>query len=322
MPTQLLKLALIDTSSVSDPNGADEAVVETFSIYQEGAQGASRQVLSIEANSVEIEDGRGLFESKVYTVDVVGIYSQSKRNQLHTWSKDETPLYFTGYGLDGSILYGYGYLSLVDGFDQNASFRFRFQSEARGGYDSATSIHTSGLSYCSNGFAFYDWAESPDGGTNRPEMFATSVLPTALNEPALSGTDPELSGGDPAVGWSNGWRVQCDGDDDYYTYGRKWFPFSGLTIHFSVKTTVSLTGAGGTGSGGYIQIRPRDKNGNNLANVTESFTSGTSHSASVTLPDGTQNILFTMGTLSDTTIIWNDPMWSIGKVKPFTLFNT
>jgi len=319
MPSQLVKLALIDTSSVTDGAGNDEAVIETFSIYQEGAQDASRQVLSITATSVEIENRRELFEGKTYTLDVVGLYSQSKRTQVQTWSKNRTPLYIVGYALDGSILYAYGAITLLEGFGDNMSFKFRMQSDAVGGYDASTSIHTSGLSYSPNGFAFYDWAENPDNSANRPKMFSGWTLPIQLSETPLSDTEPELAAGDPDVGWAAGWRVQCDSDDTYYTYARKWFPFSDVTVYFSVDTTISL---GVSGNGGAITIRPKDEDGNNLANIVESFTTGSSQSVSVTLPAGTQNILFTMATYEDTTIIWNNPMWSIGKAKPFTLFNT
>ncbi len=55
MPTQLSKLALVNTSTLSE--------TKTFSVVQEGAAEASRQVISIEPNVQVIENNREIITS-------------------------------------------------------------------------------------------------------------------------------------------------------------------------------------------------------------------------------------------------------------------
>ena len=320
MPTQLIKLALVDTSAITDGGDPSTADIETFSIFQEGAQDASRQVVSIEANTSLLENNREVITSKVYTIDVVGLYSQSKRSKLHTWSQDRTPLYITGYGLDGSVLYAYGAITVVEGFDGNASFRFRFQNESVGGYDASTSIHSSFMSYCHNGFSIYKWEQNPSGASLNPKMFGTSNPPIELDRTlSVIASDPELLIGTPTRGWSSGWRVQCDAGDTFFNYSRVWFPFSGVTVHFTIDTAIST---GGSPTDSLISIRPKDENDVTLANFNIEFTSGTQKTISGELPADTQTILFTLRTGEDTTIVWNNPTWSIGSAKTYTEFYT
>ena len=158
MSTQLTKLALINNSV--DGGGAFNALSETktFSVVQEGAAEASRQVLSIEPNTQIIENEREVITSKVYNVTATGLYSAASRSQLNTWATNETSLVFSGMGLDGSILQAEGTLQMVKQFEDNASFRFNSPREAVGGYNSATGKHTSDLMYSQNGLCLFKWA--------------------------------------------------------------------------------------------------------------------------------------------------------------------
>ena len=320
MPTQLVKLALIDTSAITDGGDPSTADIETFSIFQEGAQDASRQVFSIEPNVVTLEGGFELIESKTYAMDVAGLFNQSTRTKIKNWSKNRTPLYVSGYGLDGHVLYGYGAISAVVGTGTNMSFRFRMQNDAKGGYDSSTSLHSSMLSYSDNGFSLYKWEENPFGVSLNPKMFGTSNPPIELDRTlSVIASDPESLTGTPTRSWSSGWRVQCAAGDKFFNYSRVWFPFGGLTVHFTVDTTITL---GGSPADSLISIRPKDENNATLANFNNTFSSGTQQTISGTLPADTQTLLFTLRTDEDTTIVWNNPIWSIGSAKPYTEFNT
>ncbi len=151
MPTQLSKLALVNTSDLTE--------TLQFSVVQEGAAEASRQVISIEPNTQVIENNREIITSKNYNIIVTGVYSQSAKAQLFTWAENRTNLVFTGYGLDDSILQMEGTLQINKGFEDNMSFRFSSLREAKGGYDSTTGKHTAEMSYCKNGLALYGWQE-------------------------------------------------------------------------------------------------------------------------------------------------------------------
>jgi len=151
MPTQLSKLALVNTSDLTE--------TLLFSVVQEGAAEASRQVISIEPNTQVIENNREIITSKNYNITVTGVYSQSAKAQLYTWAQAQTNLVFTGYGLDDSILQMEGTLQINKGFEDNMSFRFSSAREAKGGYDSTTGKHTAEMSYVKNGLALYGWQE-------------------------------------------------------------------------------------------------------------------------------------------------------------------
>lgn len=157
MSTQLTKLALINNSV--DGGGAFNALTETktFSVVQEGAAEASRQVLSIEPNVQVIENNREIITSKVYNITATGLYSTAARSQLNTWATNQTSLVFSGMGLDGSILQAEGTLQIVSQFEDNASFRFTSPREAVGGYSSATGKHTSDMAYSQNGLCLFKW---------------------------------------------------------------------------------------------------------------------------------------------------------------------
>ena len=67
MPTQLSKLAFVNTSDLTE--------TLEFSVVQEGAAEASRQVISIEPNTQVIENNREIITSKNYSITVTGGYS-------------------------------------------------------------------------------------------------------------------------------------------------------------------------------------------------------------------------------------------------------
>lgn len=152
MPTQLTKIALIDTTALSD--------TMTFSVVQDGAAEASRQVISIEPNTVMIENERELIHSKNYNITVSGLFTSSANaTKLNTWATNQTSLVFSGYGLDGSILQAEGTIQMNRGFENRLSFRFTSLREAKGDYISSSGKHSADISYCKNGLALYEWGD-------------------------------------------------------------------------------------------------------------------------------------------------------------------
>ena len=160
MPAQLSKLALVNTSALTE--------TKTFSVIQEGAAEASRQVISIEANTAIIENNREIITSKIFNITLTGLYDSSTATQLKTWVDNRTNLVFTGFSVDGRILQAEGELSKVEGFEDNLSFRFTSPREAVGGYNSTTGEHTASMSYSKNGFSLYKWlgVSSPSRAAN------------------------------------------------------------------------------------------------------------------------------------------------------------
>ena len=163
MSTQLTKLAIINNSVDGSGNFNALSETKTFSVVQEGAAEASRQVLSIDPNVQVIENNREVITSKVYNITATGLYSSASRSQLNTWATNQTNLVFSGMGLDGSILQAEGTLQVVTQFEDNASFRFTSSREAVGGYSSSTGKHTSDMAYSQNGLCLYKWTR---GNTN------------------------------------------------------------------------------------------------------------------------------------------------------------
>jgi len=211
MSTQLNKLAIINTSTLSE--------TQTFSVVQEGAAEASRQIISIEPNTQIIENNREVITSKVYNITATGLYSAASRSQLNTWATNQTSLVFSGIGLDGSILQAEGTLQVVTQFEDNASFRFTSSREAVGGYSSSTGKHTAEMSYSKNGLSLFNWQEGSVSGV------------------AAGWTN---GFGDPAnpfetVAFSNGiQRVAEATADDRALYRDIHFPFAGKTLTFSI----------------------------------------------------------------------------------------
>jgi len=196
MSTQLTKLAIINNSV--DGNGAFNALTETktFSVVQEGAAEASRQVLSIEPNTQVIENNREIITSKVYNITATGLYSTASRSQLNTWATNQTSLVFSGMGLDGSILQAEGTLQVVTQFEDNASFRFTSKREAVGGYSSATGKHTSDMAYSQNGLCLFKWGR---GNTNDAAGYvftndgdSNDIDPTTLFDTSANAQDQRI----------------------------------------------------------------------------------------------------------------------------------
>ena len=159
MSTQLNKLAIINNSVDGSENFDALSETKIFSVVQEGAAEASRQIISIEPNTQIIENNREVITSKVYNITATGLYSTASRTQLNTWAANQTTLVFSGIGLDGSILQAEGTLQVVTQFEDNASFRFTSSREAVGGYSSSTGKHTSEMSYSKNGLSLFNWQE-------------------------------------------------------------------------------------------------------------------------------------------------------------------
>jgi len=149
MPAQLSKLALVNTSALTE--------TKTFSVVQEGAAEASRQVISVEANTAIIENNREVITSKVFNITLTGLYDSSTATQLKTWVDNQTNLVFTGFSVDGLILQAEGTLTKAEGFEDNLSFRFNSPRESIGGYNSTTGEHSASMSYTKNGFSLYKW---------------------------------------------------------------------------------------------------------------------------------------------------------------------
>lgn len=296
MPTQLSKIAFIEEANLSK--------TKVFSVFQEGAEGASRQVLSIEANSAIIENNRELITSKVYTIDVVGLYSQTDKSQLYTWASDRTELWVAGYGLDGSILQAQGTISVVDGYTDNASIRFRFQVESRGGYNATTGLHSANMSYAKNGLALYRWQEG--------------ITPNLA-----AGWAKTQSGSPSLVFTSSSQSFVCSGADEVAIDRRVYFPFVGQTLHFSFTATsvlnttdlnFSITGFDSSDS----------STGLDADSIALNLGAPTVNSVSLTIPANTIYVKVQVEALNDDAVTFTNPVLSLGSVIPFagTEFNT
>tara|TARA_R110002020_G_C16112133_1_gene759627 strand:+ start:20 stop:976 length:957 start_codon:yes stop_codon:yes gene_type:complete len=189
MSTQLTKLALINIATDGSGNLNALSETQTFSVVQDGAAEASRQVLSIEPNTVTIENERELINSKIYNILISGFYSSAaQQTQLRTWAKNQTSLFFSGFGLDGSILQGEGTLSMARGFENRLSFRISSPREATGGYVSATGKHTSDLMYSQNGLCLFKWAR---GNTDDAAGYEFGGSSSNINATTLFDTSDE-----------------------------------------------------------------------------------------------------------------------------------
>ena len=214
MPAQLSKLALVNTSALTE--------TKTFSVVQEGAAEASRQVISIEANTAIIENNREIITSKIYNITLTGLYDSSTATQLKTWVDNRTNLVFTGFSVDGRILQAEGELSKVEGFEDNLSFRFTSPREAIGGYNTTTGEHTASMSYSKNGFSLYKWlgVGSPSRAANwtADGLSTTSTFNSSNEKQRLKNDDSDTS--------------------DVATFKhRVYFPFAGKDLTAFVEVT-------------------------------------------------------------------------------------
>lgn len=289
MPTQLSKLAITDgTTSL------------TFSIYQEGAEEASRQVISITPNTAIIENSREIITSKVYDLTLVGVYSSASASQLQTWANAGTDLDFSGYGTDGSILQGEGTIQAVSGFEDNLAIKLSSQREALGGYDSSTGKHSSGLSYDKNGLALYKWGDA--------------------------------DGNNKADGWSNtggtGWNFDIvDGQFFTTTAGtasvkrRLYFPFPNQRLYFNIDVKSYTDGTVGQANI-YLEgfeIDGTTSTGN--SNVV-SITGVQAFQDYLDVPDGTVYVDVVVQITQDDELQFNEPTVQMDSTYTFTEFNT
>jgi len=334
MPTQLVKLALIDEApyinSTAGSGGAPletDLDIEVFSIFQEGAQDASRQVFSIEPNVVTLEGGVELIESKTYAIDVAGLFNQATRTKIKNWSKNRTPLYVSGYGLDGHVLYGYGTITATVGTGTNMSFRFRMQSDAKGGYDASTSLHSSGLSYSPNGKAYWKWEAHPSGGTNRPLWF-NGIYVAGVDQGADSpngtnvSTDPDLTTVSGSRSFSAGeWNVQPSGGNNWDWFWM-YFPFPNVTLKLTWQVNTFVAPTAGTNKFALRGYEDLYGYSDYTVNDQENVTSTGTFTATITTTQGMTAIAGYLGVLDGGRLTVAEPRLTIDEVKPFIEFNT
>lgn len=288
MPTQLSKLAITDgTTSL------------TFSIYQEGAEEASRQVISITPNTAVIENGREIITSKVYDLTLVGVYSSSSASQLQTWANASTDLDFSGYGLDGSILQGEGTIQAVSGFEDNLAIKLSSQREALGGYNSSTGKHSSGLSYDKNGLALYKWGDA--------------------------------DGNNKADGWENtngtGWNFSASGQYFTTTAGtasikrRLYFPFPNQRLYFNIDVAAYTDGGVGQAAMYLEGFQIDGTTSTGLSNVTD-ITGVQAFQDYFDIPSGTVYVDVIVELATDDEITFDEPTVQMNSTYSFTEFNT
>ena len=287
MPTQLSKLALVNTSDLTE--------TLLFSVVQEGAAEASRQVISIEPNTQVIENNREIITSKNYNITVTGVYSQSAKAQLFTWADAQTNLVFTGYGLDDSILQMEGTLQINKGFEDNMSFRFSSLREAKGGYDSTTGKHTAEMSYCKNGLALYGWQE---GSTTDLAAGWTDTVET------LDFTSGVQTLTDASVGSGTMYR-------DIH------FPFPAKSLTFSIDVTED------SASNALIGIQCYDDTGSTTGVQATTAISGTGTTqVSKTLVAACEYVRVSIEIGSTDTVKFQNPTLQLSTDYEFVEFNT
>lgn len=289
MPTQLVKLALVDESDLSK--------TKVFSVFQEGAENASRQVLSIEANTAILENNRELITSKVYTIDVVGLYSQTDKSQLYTWASDRTDLWITGHGLDGSILQAYGAISIVDGYADNASFRFRFQVESTGGYNATTGMHNSSMSYAKNGLSLYNWQEGS----------VTADIPAGWSNQTQGSPSFSFNGSTGVL------TITCDSSSSGSIQRDVFFPIEGKSLYFSF-TAGSITN---TTDPAY-SITGYDSSDVSTGTTTDTITASSLNQISLTIPDDTIYVRLSIEADNDDVINVSNPVLALSSSTVYT----
>jgi hypothetical protein len=284
MPAQLRKLAIIDTSDLDD--------TQLFSIYQEGASEASRQAISIEPNSATIENNREIYTSKVYDITLSGLYTSSAQSQLSSWS-DGTNLFFSGYGLDNRILQAEGTLEWVRGFEDNASNVFSSQREAIGGYES-NGKHSSGMSYCKNALALYDFVEGETSG------IAAGWAKTGGTTSFSSGRQTfSTTGGSPV-----------------YLRREIHFPFPNKQLTFSL-TCTSVT------ENDDVSISITEHLSTGFENTETNSSIGTGmETVSITTSDDVQYIIVEVEVNQNDSITFENPSLALGTNATYETFNT
>lgn len=302
MPTQLSKLALVNTSTLSE--------TKTFSVVQEGAAEASRQVISIEPNTQVIENNREIITSKNYNLTVTGVYSGASKAQLFTWAQNQTSLLFTGYGLDKSILQMEGTLQINKGFEENMSFRFSSAREGVGGYDSTTGKHTAEMSYCKNGLALFGWQEGETTGV-------ASGWTNGFGDPANSFDTVDFN----IVSNEGIQKVGEITTDGRALYRDIHFPFAGETLTFSIE--VVDTGAANDYTGALIGIQCY--NASNVAvnaQVTQAISETGVVQVSKTLPATCKWVRLTVEGDNGCEFEFKNPTLQLSTDYNFVEFNT
>ena len=287
MPTQLSKLALVNTSDLTE--------TLQFSVVQEGAAEASRQVISIEPNTQVIENNREIITSKNYNITVTGVYSQSAKAQLFDWAQAQTNLVFTGYGLDDSILQMEGTLQINKGFEDNMSFRFSSAREAKGGYNSSDGKHSAEMSYCKNGLALYGWQE---GSTTDLAAGWTDTIDTLdFTDGVQTITDAASSGG--------------------IMYRDIHFPFPAKVLTFSINVTED------SATSPVIGIQCYDDSGSTTGVQATTNISGTGvQNVSKTLVAACEYVRVSVEIGDDDTLKFKEPTLQLSTDYEFVEFNT
>ena len=287
MPTQLSKLALVNTSDLTE--------TLQFSVVQEGAAEASRQVISIEPNTQVIENNREIITSKNYNITVTGVYSQSAKAQVYTWADAQTNLVFTGYGLDDSILQMEGTLQINKGFEDNMSFRFSSAREAKGGYNSSDGKHSAEMSYCKNGLALYGWQE---GSTTDLAAGWTDTIDTLdFTSGIQTITDAASSGGT--------------------MYRDIHFPFPAKVLTFSINVTED------SATSPVIGIQCYDSSGSTTGVQATTNISGTGvQNVSKTLVAACEYVRVSVEIGDDDTLKFKEPTLQLSTDYEFVEFNT
>ena len=268
MSTQLNKLAIINTSTLSE--------TQTFSVVQEGAAEASRQIISIEPNTQIIENNREVITSKVYNITATGLYSTASRSQLNTWATNQTSLVFSGIGLDGSILQAEGTLQVVTQFEDNASFRFTSSREAVGGYGSSTGKHTAEMSYSKNGLSLFNWQEGSTSGV-------AAGWTNGFGDPLNSFATVSFTAETPTT--SGIQRLADNTNDGRAFYRDIHFPFAGKTLTFSIDVVDTADPDDSDYTGALIGIQCYNaSNGTVNSQATQSISATGTVQVSKTLP--------------------------------------
>ena len=287
MPTQLSKLALVNTSDLTK--------TLQFSVVQEGAAEASRQVISIEPNTQVIENNREIITSKNYNITVTGVYSQSAKAQLYTWAEAQTNLVFTGYGLDDSILQMEGTLQINKGFEDNMSFRFSSAREAKGGYDSTTGKHSAEMSYVKNGLALFGWQEGST--TDLAAGWTDTVETLDFTAGIQTLTDESIGSG--------------------IMYRDIHFPFPAKTVTFSIDVTED------SASSALIGIQCYDDAGSTTGVQATTAISGTGvKKVSKTLVAACEYVRVSIEIGSTDTVKFQNPTLQLSSEYEFVEFNT
>ena len=285
--SQLKKLA------IRNPSTPTEELI--FSVVQEGAAEASRQVVSITpVGELTIEDSQKLITSKMYDLNVVGMYSASALAQLESWNGVE--LEMSGIGLDNQIFQMEGKLLFNQGFDGHASFKFSSPRETTGWYNTTTGKHTSNMSYDYNGLALYKWQESATAGI---------------------ASDWTKTGG--TTSWSTVTQTfSTAGASDLYLYRDIYFPFVGERLWF----TVDVTGATVTTTA-TVGIVAYESNGTTLvgAESTTDIDATGDFQVDKTLATGTKSVRVRI-TVNNASVQFRYPTLQLSSTYSFTEFNT